>query len=260
MKVKLTKVIAVLFSMIVFLVGCGTNSSSSDDKKSVENTYTEKDIPLSEALPEYKIWYSFSSSEIHKDSIPRMFFYFDGKSVETYYLQDVLQSGLVSIENFDPIENLSISELLDMSEEEQLEYARERTSGSLKKAEFTGWAENFGVEIEQELNTPEKSVIPYQLNIITDGSGNNSSSEEFYYIANRIDEYLGNIEWKLSDKEKYSVIPNYGIKIPIYDYSLSGYATTKGLLLTEVGKDAVKFSLDTPQDKSKFITIDKKAK
>lgn len=260
MKVKLTKVIVVLFSMIVFLVGCGASPSSSEDKKNAENTYTEKDIPLSKALPEYKIWYGFSSTEINKDSIPKMFFYFDGKNVETYYLNGILGSGLISIENFDPIENLSISKLLDMSEEEQLEYARERTSGLLKKAEFTGWAENFGVEKEQELNTPEKSVMPYQLNIITDGSGNNSSSEEFYYIANRIEENLGNIEWKLSDKEKYSVIPNYGIKIPIYDHSLSGYATTKGLLLTEVGKDAVKFSLDTPKDESEIITIDESRK
>ncbi|MFS7260709.1 hypothetical protein AB6887_11675 [Carnobacterium divergens] len=148
-----------------------------------------------------------------------------------------------------------------MDKEEQLKYARQFTNGGIKTATFTEWWAGSDVDKEQEVGIAEKSIAPYKLNIVTDGSGNNTFAEGFYFLKNVLSQKNGEIQWQLSKLYEYSLVPASVTRIPIYDYVLSGYVHTSShgdekLFLTEIGKDIVNFTLDSPQGKAENITVD----
>lgn len=261
MKTRIFMLNVVLLGIIGLLVGCVERPAKDKESKVDSSVYEEEELPLSKALPEYEIWYGFSSSELTKDTIPETLSYFDGKNVESYDIKH-FTSEFVSVDD-GLIEKLSISKLLDMDKEEQLKYARQFTNGTIKTATFTEWWIGSSIDKEQEVGIAEKAITPYKLNIITDGSGNNTSAEGFYKISNVLTEKNGDIQWQLSKQYEYSLVPASVKRIPIYDYVLSGYVHPNSngddnLFITEVGKDIVNFTLDTPKDKMKNITVDEK--
>lgn len=253
----------ITITTIGLLAGCAETPPNSVKKTKTESTSRVEHelgiLPLSKALPQYEIWYRFPSNELTKDSIPKQLIYFDGKNVESYFLKDFTDE-FVSIEDY---EELSISQLLDMEKNEQLEYARKFTNGMIETAIYSEWWSGSGVDKEQKIDAiSEKAITDYQLNIITDGSGNNSSAEEFYTVSNFLVEDGGNIKWELSKKVGHTLVPASINRIPIYNHFLSGYImysnNKENLFLTNIGNDNVSFTLDTPQDKSANITIDEK--
>ncbi len=152
---KLRNTAIIFLGMAALLAGCSdsaTPNSENSTEVAEEKITANNELPLSEALPKYKIWYTFfrtNNNPVTKDDSPDVIYYFDGENTECYSL----------FYSDEPV--LTISELLDMSEEEQLEYIR-------------------GVDASLPLIDSRKNVtVPYHLNIVTDGSGNYTDYEEF---------------------------------------------------------------------------------
>ena len=261
---KFGSYLALLLATLVLLTACTSNtdnekssqSSSSQSNKDevVENHASVENYELSEALPKYEIWYVFEvidNKMIQKDTEPEYLLYFDGKNVETYRLD--YDDDLMSMKD---IERLPISKLLDKSKEEQLEYAQ----SFLKVTTIQDTGD--GVNLTAT-NSPEAPKSPYSINIISDGSGNNTAAEIIKAKYNNVKMWPNgdedSYEWNLIDKD-FDVKPNVETA-QIYDHTLSGFKVGDNnwvtyRILTNIQDDRVNFVLDTPQTKSEFITID----
>lgn len=223
---KLKNTVIILLVITTLLAGCGNTAASNLDNKAEElqkQTPEETELTLSKALPEYKIWYCFDESTVAKDDTPLSVFYFDGENTEKYYLSS--RAGSL----------LTIAELLEMSEEEQLQYVRSVVA-----------------DLPNE-NMLKYKTVPYHVNIVTDGSGNRTDYEE---VTVSLDKYNIHGEKYSYTKQsgKIRALPHYTAEI--YDHKLAGYAEEELLLLTSIGDEPVSFILDSPKDESEIVSVD----
>lgn len=257
---KFVNYLALSLAAIVLLTAC---SSSTDNKNSSQSSSSQpnqdevvgnhasvESYELSEALPKYKIWYVFSTNAddmIQKNTRPDFLLYFDEKNVQTYCLD--YEEDLMSIKD---VERLPISKLLDKSIDEQLEYAQ----SFLKITTATELGDGHDLPVS---NSPEAPESPYSINIVTDGTGNNTATETIKTKYNDLEWNNDVFEWNLKDLN-FDVKPSVETA-QIYDHTLSGFRVGDSTLyprriLTNIEDDRVNFVLDTPQTKSEFITID----
>ncbi len=230
-RLKLKNAVIILGGTLILLAGCG-NSAASDSENSAgapnEPVSENKELKLSEALPEYKIWYVFGTEDgpVSKDDTPAYAYYFDGENTENYSLYAYPNES-----------ELTIAELLDMSEEEQLGYFREVDES-----------------IVDDRGT-KNVTVPYHINIVTDGSGNFTDYEEFTISFNGFS-MEGEIFLHIDQRGDIRMLPT-GYTAQIYGHTLAGYAINDHYaLLTEVGDDLVSFVLDSPEDESELISVD----
>lgn len=255
---KVFSEIVLTCSVLFLLAGCGTNGNTnsdagsdnqSGDQSSEEIEVSEGELPLSKALTDFKLWYVFSKDKVTKESVPSRILYFDGNSVKDYNFVSSNSDFYIQ----DEIQFLNITDLLTKNESEQLKYAE--SFSNIKSLD------NMSPEAKEGdryvvSNSPEQPTAPYKINLITDGTGNNTSLEE---IKTRYYNITGNSDvgysWEQLDGN-YSVESAYA-SAQIYDHILMGFTLENGSkILTEIGDKKVKFSLDTPQTKSKAITVD----
>lgn len=262
MKSKLLNSSITIFCTLFLLSGCGkektTNSEANITKESQPSQKTTE-LSLSKALPKYKIWYLFETTEVTKDTKPSTIFYFNGEDVKEYKLTKPVLSDIIKIHN--SIEQLTISQIIDMDNQKQLEYAKQQTDNSIK---ITHTIPNQGdindlIDVEKEVSPPkEEAFAPYHLNIITDGSGNNTKDIELdtnTNILNLSSDYT-DIYWQ-PVKGKLTFISSYNENIQILNHNLNGFSLSKNqLLLTDTQDDVISFYLDDPKVNSTNITVD----
>lgn len=257
-------ILALCLIGLVTLSACGKSPDTNDRKKAETSETVEQkldgNISLSKALPKYKIWYKFYGQGIEKRSVPSAIYVFDGKHTTCYPLRP---EGSFP-EEF-PVKPLTISELLKMTDDEQIKYAESCFANYEQKSVYSVISEVRN--IESISNSPQKSnrTCDFILHITTDGSGNGTQLESFVATGNSLER---DRSFKRSEWKKYSEVltiqpTTVNIQFPIYDHLLKGYSLVdssgneeEGLLLTNVGADFPTFELDTPQDKSDLIKVD----
>lgn len=262
MKSKLLNSSITIFCTLFLLSGYGkekiTNSEANITKESQISRKTTE-LPLSKALPKYKIWYLFETNEVTKVTKPSTIFYFNGEDVKEYKLTKPVLPDIIKIHN--PIEQLTISQIIDIDNQKQLEYAKQQTDNSIK---ITHTIPNQGdindlVDVEKEVSPQNKdSFAPYNLNIITDGSGNNTKEIELDTITNilTLSSDYTDIYWQ-QVRDKLTFISSYNQNIQILNHNLNGFSLSKNqLLLTDTQDDTISFYLDDPKVNSKNITVD----
>lgn len=262
MKSKLLNSSIIIFCTLFLLSGCGKEKTTNSETNITKESQTFKkttELSLSKALPKYQIWYRFETNEVTMNTKPSTILYFNGKNVEEYKLTKPVLPDIIKIHN--PIEQLSISQIIDMDNQKQLKYAKQQTDNSIK---ITHTIPNQGdindlIDVEKELSPPkEEAFAPYHLNIITDGSGNNTKEIELgtnTNVLNLSSDYT-DIYWQ-QVKGKLTFISNYNQNIQILNHNLNGFSLSKNqLLLTDTQNDTISFYLDDPKVNSKTITVD----
>lgn len=246
-----------LVGVIFMLVGCADNKSSEIVSKEKFTEDTVKDVALSKALPKYKIWYEFSGKDVNKKTRPSAMYYFDGKNIEKYDFPPYINISHWKIEN--DIIPLCIADILELNKEEQLKYARSRVeTDSTRMLELGTEPEEISKKIE--IGKADKiATTPYNINIITDGTGNNTEKMKLNVEKNWLDFNLDQEKyfWNIA-KDILTVEPSYGINFTIYDHNLAGFNLSEGasFLLTDVKNKSVSFYLDAPDKETDIITID----
>lgn len=232
-RIKWRDTVIIFGGTIILLAGCssGTGSNSGNSAETPKEQVPEnKALVLSEALPEYKIWYVIRTDNepVSKTDTPSYAYYFDGENTENYSLYAYPHES-----------QLKISELLDMSEEEQLEYFR-KVDESMPNETYGGH---------------NNVTVPYHINIVTDDSGNFTDYEEFTISYNSYN-ISGEIFFNTDQRGDIRTLPT-GYTAQIYDHTLAGYTVSDGyLFLTDIGDDLVNFGLDSPEDESELISVD----
>ncbi len=230
---KLKNAVIILGGTVILLGGCSKSTASDSENSSGLSkgpVSSNKELKLSEALPEYKIWYAFRTDNgtVSKEDTPSYAYYFDGENTENYSLYAYPHES-----------ELMISELLAMSEEEQLAYFREVDES-----------------MPNDISFGSKNVtVPYHINIVTDDSGNFTDYEEFTISYNSYNTN-GEMFFNTDQWGDIRMLPT-GYTVQIYDYTLAGYVINDSTaLLTDIGDDLVSFILDSPEDESELISVD----
>lgn len=262
MKSKLLNSSITIFCTLFLLSGCGkekTTNSEANITKESQTSQKTTELSLSKALPKYKIWYLFETNELTKDTKPSTIFYFNGEDVKEYKLTKPVLPDIIKIHN--PIEQLTISQIIDMDNQKQLKYAKQQTDNSIT---ITHTIPNQGdindlIDVEKEVSPPNEELsAPYNLNIITDGSGNNTKKIELDTITNTLtlsNDYT-DIYWQ-QVRDKLTFISSYNQNIQILNHNLNGFSLSKNqFLFTDTQDDTISFYLDDPKINSKNITVD----
>ncbi|MGF2053979.1 hypothetical protein [Vagococcus fluvialis] len=262
MKSKLLNSSITIICTLFLLSGCSekksTNSEISSTKESQISDKTTE-LPLSKALPKYTVWYLFKTNEVTKDTKPSAIFYFDGEHVEEYKLTKPALPDTIKIHT--PFELLTISQIINMSIPEQLKYATQQINNPINVTLSIPNQGNINdlIDIDKDVKPlNEKPLAPYNLNIITDGSGNNTKQVELTTVTNflTLNSDYTDILWKQAEN-KLEFLSSYNQNIQIFDHNLNGFSLSKNeLLLTDTKDETISFYLDDPKVNSKNIKVD----
>lgn len=147
-----------------------------------------------------------------------------------------------------------------MSIQKQLEYATQQINNPIKVTLPIPNQGNINdlIDVDIEVNPlNEKPLAPYNLNIVTDGSGNDTKQVELSTVTNflTLNSDYTDILWKQAEN-KLEFLSSYNQNIQIFDYNLNRFSLSKNkLLLTDTKDDTISFYLDDPKVNSKNITV-----